>query len=178
MEYSKRVQELQQIYTLTPEAVFYCMLVAAGATRPEAVAVVYRPTDARPSTLAKKATKLAKENPGINKLIEALTNTAGLLDPTTQAQAPTKKRRKEDKGGQYREKSEILDALAAELPNLRGKDRVDTLIKIADLQQMKKEETTAEEERVVYYLPLRCKLCELYQKERKNQARKSSTGEK
>ena len=37
---------------------------------------------------------------------------------------------------------------------LQGKDKVDVLNRIADLQQMKKEETKNEEERVHYYLPL------------------------
>lgn len=167
MKYSKRVQELQQIYSATPEGVLFAMLVAAGASRPEAYATIYRPTNTRPAALAKYATQLLKESPGVARMIDALTNAAGLVDPTKKE---PKKKKKGENRGQFREKSEILDALAEELPNLRGKDRVDALMKIADLQQMKKEETAEEVERVIYYLPLRCNSCELYRKEQRRQA--------
>lgn len=175
MEYSKRVQELQQIYSTTPEGVLFAMLVAAGASRPEAYATIYRPTNTRPAALAKYATQLTKESPGVNKMIEALTNAAGIVDPTRKE---PKKKKTAGSRGQFREKSEILDALAEELPNLRGKDRIDALIKIADLQQMKKEETAEEVERVIYYLPLRCKSCELYRKEQRRQAPTNKNGAK
>lgn len=48
-------------------------------------------------------------------------------------------------------------------------------MKIADLQQMKKEEAAEEVERVIYYLPLRCKSCELYRKEKKRQQNQQKT---
>ncbi len=73
-----------------------------------------------------------------------------------------------------------LSALEAELPVLRGKDRLDALMKIADLQQMKREENQPEEEKIHYYLPLEiCKNCP----NRKNLGRKEweateKTGEK
>lgn len=108
-------------------------------------------------------------------MIDALTNAAGIVDPTRKE---PRKKKKEGNRGQFREKSEILDALADELPNLRGKDRVDALMKMADLQQMKKEETAEEEERVIYYLPLRCKSCELYRKEQRRQASANKNGAK
>lgn len=172
MEYSKRVQDLQQIYSTTPEGVLFAMLVAAGASRTEAYATIFRPANTRPTSLAKYATQLTKDNPGINKMIEAITNVSGIVDPTRKEQKKKKKNQKI--GGQFREKSEILDALVDELPSLRGKDRVDALMKIADLQQMKKEESAEEAERVVYYLPLRCKSCELYHREQRRQAARNS----
>lgn len=144
------------------------MLVAAGASRPEAYATVYRPQAAAPSALASAAVRLAKENPGINKMIEALTATTTLNDPTRRDKP---KRKKGKISGQYTEKSAVIEALAEEIENLRGKDRVDALMKIADLQQMKKEENTEEAERVIYYLPLRCKSCELYRRVAKKQGK-------
>lgn len=51
-------------------------------------------------------------------------------------------------------------------------------MKIADLQQMKKEETAEEVERVIYYLPLRCNSCELYRKEQRRQASNNKNGAK
>lgn len=175
MEYSKRVTELQTMYATTPEGVLFAMLVAAGAGRAESYATIFRPKTMHPATLAKKASDLTKQNPGINKLIEALTNTAGIVDPTIK-QKEKKKKKTAGNRGQYREKSEILDALADELPYLKGKDRIDALMKLADLQQMKKEENAEEEERVIYYLPLRCKSCELFKKEQKRQAREQKPG--
>ena len=105
MVYSKRVTDLQQIYQLTPDDVFFCMLVASGASRGEAYATIFV---------------------------------------------------------QYRDKDAVLSGLEQTLPYLRGKDRADVLMKIADLQQMKKDENTEEEETVHYYLPLQCYRCSLF----------------
>jgi len=72
--------------------------------------------------------------------------------------------------GKFRDKDTILSALEAELPTLKGKDRLDCLMRIADLQQMKKEETKNDEERVHYYLPLPiCKDCPNRKKLGKNE---------
>lgn len=78
------------------------------------------------------------------------------------------KKDKADTVGEFRTKEAVISALEAELPILRGKDRLDALMKIADLQQMKKEETKTEEDKVHFYLPLTCHHCELYIN-RKNQ---------
>ena len=67
----------------------------------------------------------------------------------------------EEKAGnvvQYRDKDAVLSGLEQTLPYLRGKDRADVLMKIADLQQMKKDE----KETVHYYLPLQCYRCSLF----------------
>lgn len=72
-----------------------------------------------------------------------------------------------DSAGKYRDKDSVLDALAATVKDLKGKERADVLMKIADLQQMKKEETAEEDNTVHYYLPISCKNCELYMKARK-----------
>lgn len=63
----------------------------------------------------------------------------------------------------FRDKDSVLAALEAEVPYLKGKDRADVLMKIADLQQMKKEETIAEDNTVHFYVPISCKQnCSLY----------------
>ena len=72
MTYSKRVTELQRIYSLTPEDVFFCMLVASGTTRQETYAAIYRPTTNGTGTIASKAATLQKNKPGISQLIEAI----------------------------------------------------------------------------------------------------------
>lgn len=39
------------------------------------------------------------------------------------------------------------------------KQKTEILLKLADLQQMKKEKSVDEEPRLTYYLPLRCEIC-------------------
>jgi hypothetical protein len=67
----------------------------------------------------------------------------------------------------YRNKDEVLNALAATVVDLKGKEKADVLMKIADLQQMKKDEVVEEEKRVHFYLPLTCHQCQLYLKSKK-----------
>lgn len=160
MVYSKRVTDLQQIYQLTPDDVFFCMLVASGASRGEAYATIFRPRSTKIETAQRGAAQLAKDKPGINKLIRSFEDNRA---------AKSKKKKKsteeEEKAGnvvQYRDKDAVLSGLEQTLPYLRGKDRADVLMKIADLQQMKKDENTEEEETVHYYLPLQCYRCSLF----------------
>lgn len=62
-----------------------------------------------------------------------------------------------------RSKEAIIDQLGAVLPHVRGKDRADILMKIADLQQMKKEEVKEEEKLTHFYLPVACPMtCHLF----------------
>ena len=71
MVYSKRVTDLQQIYQLNPDDVFFCMLVASGASRGEAYATIFRPRSTKIETAQRGAAQLAKDKPGINKLIRS-----------------------------------------------------------------------------------------------------------
>jgi len=67
MVYSKRVTDLQQIYQLTPDDVFFCMLVASGASRGEAYATIFRP----------RSTKIERRNaepPNLQRINPALIN--------------------------------------------------------------------------------------------------------
>lgn len=60
-----------------------------------------------------------------------------------------------------RDKDSILRELEREAATAKGKIRADILIRIADLQRMKDEESKEKEERVHYYLPLPiCKDCQ------------------
>ena len=161
MVYSKRVTDLQQIYQLTPDDVFFCMLVASGASRGEAYATIFRPRSTKIETAQRGAAQLAKDKPGINKLIRSFEdNRAAFLKKKKNTETE-----EEEKAGnvvQYRDKDAVLSGLEQTLPYLRGKDRADVLMKIADLQQMKKDENTEEEETVHYYLPLQCYRCSLF----------------
>ena len=54
----------------------------------------------------------------------------------------------------YKDKDFIIAELIKAAADLEGREKADVLNKIADLQQMKKEELTKEDERVHFYLPL------------------------
>jgi hypothetical protein len=169
MVYSKRVTDLQQIYQLTPDDVFFCMLVASGASRGEAYATIFRPRSTKIETAQRGAAQLAKDKPGINKLIRSFEDNRAAFIPDNDRTKSKKKKKntetEEENAGnvvQYRDKDAVLSGLEQTLPDLRGKDRADVLMKIADLQQMKKDENTEEEETVHYYLPLQCYRCNLF----------------
>lgn len=164
MVYSKRVTDLQQIYQLTPDDVFFCMLVASGASRGEAYATIFRPRSTKIETAQRGAAQLAKDKPGINKLIRSFEDNRADND-SHKSKKKKKSTETEEKAGnvvQYRDKDAVLSGLEQTLPYLGGKDRADVLMKIADLQQMKKDENTEEEETVHYYLPLQCYRCSLF----------------
>lgn len=175
MTYSKRVTELQRIYSLTPEDVFFCMLVASGATRQEAYAAIYRPTTNGSGTIASKATSLQKNKPGISQLIEAIqyqrTGTATKTTSPKEDAAKIAEFKKVDKKTleTFRTKEGILENLIQTLPSLTGKDKAAVLMQIADLQRMKQEENKEEAEQVVYYHPVSCYRCTLYQERKKKQ---------
>ena len=60
----------------------------------------------------------------------------------------------------YKDKDFIIAELVKAANDLGGKEKADVLNRIADLQQMKKEELKKEDERVHFYLPLSvCKDC-------------------
>lgn len=60
----------------------------------------------------------------------------------------------------YKDKDFIIAELIKAASDLDGKEKADILTRIADLQQMKKEEMKKEDERIHFYLPLSvCKDC-------------------
>ena len=170
MVYSKRITDLQQIYQLTPDEVFFCMLVASGASRGEAYAVIFKPRSTKIETAQRGASQLAKDKPGINKLIQSFEENRTCFvinNDSTKGKKKKKNTDNEDENNcenivQYRDKDSVLTGLEQTLPYLKGKDRADVLMKIADLQQMKKDENTEEEETVHYYLPMQCYRCSLF----------------
>lgn len=63
----------------------------------------------------------------------------------------------------YRSKDVIIDQLGLVAADVRGKERAEILMKIADLQQMKKDEVKDVEKVVHFYLPVGCpKNCGLF----------------
>lgn len=65
-------------------------------------------------------------------------------------------------GFDFRSKDAIINQLGSVAETLKGKEKAEVLMKIADLQQMKKEEVKEEDERVHFYVPLTCHKCSHY----------------
>lgn len=73
------------------------------------------------------------------------------------------KRNGEESGNVLRSKDKTLEELnflASQTPD--AKLKAELLMKIADLQNWKKEQQTEESEQIKYYLPLKCSQCQLY----------------
>lgn len=88
-----------------------------------------------------------------------------------------KEETEDDFTGKFRDKDEVLNALAATVKDLKGKERADVLMKIADLQQMKKEENIEEDNTIHFYLPISCKSCSLYMKAKNKKAKMEKADE-
>lgn len=165
MKIGKRTQELMRIYSLTNEEVAFAQLVAAGRTMLEAYCIAYHDTlVTSPDSPQRAAHHLTQTRPNIATLTRALQAF------TTDSQAAKDKGKKahtqaaKDKGkaskvnittkeGQLEELRSIYNELAS------PKDRQDALKQIADLQQLKHEQSNEEERRIHYYLPMKCALC-------------------
>ena len=129
MVYSKRVTDLQQIYQLTPDDVFFCMLVASGASRGEAYATIFRPRSTKIETAQRGAAQLAKDKPGINKLIRSFEDNRAAFLPDNDSPKSKKKKKnteaeEEEKAGnvvQYRDKDAVFIRSRTNLALFEGK---------------------------------------------------------
>ena len=104
MVYSKRVTDLQQIYQLPPDDVFFCMLVASGASRGEAYATIFRPRSTKIETAQRGAAQLAKDKPVLISLYDLLKITARpsfltMIAPKARRKRKTQKQKRKKKPG-------------------------------------------------------------------------------
>jgi hypothetical protein len=88
--------------------------------------------------------------PACKAYLNYITNATPTTDPDDANDTEDKK---------FREKEAIIEEMERLIPTLSGTDRLQALVKLADLQNMKKEDVTVEDERVHYYLPLTLKKC-------------------
>lgn len=82
--------------------------------------------------------------PGCKAYLDYLSN----VTPTHDADEP------DAESKTYREKEAVIAEMEKLIPTLTGTDRLQALMRLADLQNMKKEEVVVEEDRIHYYLPL------------------------
>lgn len=70
----------------------------------------------------------------------------------------------------FRKKEDVVAELNQLATSVKEpKLKAEILLKLADLQQMKKEESKEDMETIHYYLPLTCNNCGLYQKQQRQQ---------
>jgi len=160
MQIGNNTRKLMQIYNLTNEEVTFSQLIATGRTQAEAYCIAYPNkllTGQSPTT---EAHVLITTAPGIPSLIKALKRTTTNTDNATHPQDQRKTGKGKGKGAN-------IDTKEAQLRELNdiyrqatdAKQRAEILKQVADLQQLKKEENKAEEQRIHYYLPIKCELC-------------------
>lgn len=161
MKLGKRTQELMKIYGLLPEDVTFARLLATDCTQMEAYCIAFHDKltqiGAGASSPLTAAHELVKNKPAILSLARSFKTT---VDPDRAKEEGKERKRKGGKTTNIATKEAQLRELQQIYSNLNTpKDRLDVLKQVADLQQLKKDETKAEERRTFYYLPLKCKIC-------------------
>lgn len=143
-------------YNLDQRAVYYCILVASGVLPIEAAQAIYR--DPTTPKAKERIKELTEDLPGVSMLIQTLksdtdTKTLKLQDEITRLKDELKTlTSKRQKARGTMNKEDIIQELELILRDVSGKERAEVLMKLADLQQMKKENTN-EIQRIYYYLP-------------------------
>lgn len=174
MEFSAHTIKLAKEYNLTERDVILCQLIAAGADRAESYYCIYEhgTKSAIKSYVSaqSRCNDFLKMHPGAQILIQRMKNKKNLLKADAMAEIQDAKEREElaekekneEEGKKFTDKSYIVKSLAMVSRSLTGKDKADVLMKIADLQRMKNEETKEKEEQRKYYLPYvsKCRNCQ------------------
>lgn len=84
-------------------------------------------------------------------------------DDEDEEEAPPPPPAPEQPKGKFRDKESVISELEALVPDIVDPlEKAGILMKIADLQQMKKEQPKEEERLIKYFLPISCKNCSLY----------------
>lgn len=148
--------KLMKQFNCEARDVYLAMLISQGLSKAESYIAIFQPLATNINALVNKH---LRENPQINSLITFLSN-----EPVGASKEDLTREDARELVEKYKDKDFIIAELIKTQTSLQGKEKAEILNKIADLQQMKKEETKNEEERVHYYLPLPvCDKCQ-YQK--------------
>lgn len=140
-----------KVYDLTATEVIMGMLMSYDIPDEEAFMIAFRVTNEQSKKMAKKYLK-SKQN--IVKLANDLRNGKNPAKPNQR-----NKQQSTSENGISRDF--ITNQLMEQLDHAKlGKERSDILIKIADLNEVKKEDDQPEDKKVMFYLPLRCENCQ------------------
>lgn len=184
MAYSNKMAAECRTYMLTPQQVAFCHLMADGFSKTEAAAIIFNKV--RETEAAAEANRVFELHPNALRLIDNIQQERANMEHAAEQMEKIRKRgynmddlegidaenndNENITGMNENELNEVFTTKYGVLTEyqklLRGrvtaKDRIAILGKIADLQQLKREESK-EVERVHYYLPLRCSSCSLFQ---------------
>jgi len=175
MEFSAHTIKIAKEYNLTERDVIFCHLIASGADRAEAYFCIYEhgtKSSIKTYTAAQtKCNDFFKLHPGAQILIQRIKNKKNILKADAMAEIKSAQQAEEleeeekmnEEGKKFTDKFYIIKNLSLVAKSLTGKDKADVLMKIADLQRMKNEETKEKEEQRRFYLPYvsRCRGCKL-----------------
>ena len=151
---SKRLKEEAKKYGIPVQSYALATLMAAGWTAAEAYALAYY----------ENASFSASQNASIRDNIVQNPNFPSVHGVYDESLTP--------EYAVIPSKDEVAKIIATEMQSLKGKEKVEAAMKLADLFAMKKEETKDDDENIIHvYIPLTCTLCPKYE-ELKDEARK------
>lgn len=167
--FTKELNALAEGYNIEPRDALFLQLVAIGSDPGDAYKAIYIHGATNNMKTAEQCRTAAKEwiaqHPGAalfiqrfkNKLFKNKNNT------TTETNVDADNIVSEEEAKKFADKSYMIRSLLAASAGMSGKERADILFKVADLQQMKKEESKEKEEVRHYYLPYvsNCRTCEI-----------------
>ena len=159
-------------YRIEARAAAFSILVGSGYfTQADAFFICFNPIVESKTQLDRKACDLKRSQPRTITLINDFRNrlAASNVMPSMEEDNNNKEVNKRiSEGNDFTSKDSILQVLTDTLAELRGKDRADVAMKIADLMQMKKEVAESDITRISFYLPLQCFRCQLYKEAQSN----------
>lgn len=144
----KELDMLMIKYNVSAKEVFFAQLVACGMPLGDVFGALFGTDSPRKDKTARDYIGM---RPSLSSLIKALSATATRADGNSPVPFD------------LRTKDGVIEAMQAEYAAAKdNKQRADILNKIADIQQMKKEEDKESQKLIHYYLPLRCEACPAY----------------
>lgn len=171
IDYSVKLVKKEKKYGLNPQEMAYISLIYSGWHPKDALLVTGIIERAGSYNIFLSNQKRISEKVGYKKYItddEVLSKRPMPMDDEDDdpVNDETQRRIRRKK---LRNKDAVLIELEKVLPSLKGKERVDVIMKIADLQQMKKGTTKDKDDDLVqFFLPLTCNYCSLFMNHMKN----------
>ena len=157
MQYSNYVSSLADAFNIEVEDVLFALLASSGAEYGESYAMIFRRSHLPDKKINEESKKILRSKPGIARLISHLQRkkTPTHKDVLTDDQQPShKKNRGWDENLTDTENLEKI--IRDEIPKLEGKDKISTAVSFVKLRGVDVEK----KERLIFYLPLRCDMCE------------------
>ena len=182
--FSASTEQLARLYNIDPRDVLFCQALAGGADRGDAFFAIFIRGNNKAiqnyNDTVNAADDYFRQKPGLRVLVNRLKVNKPLKADRPELREELKEsesikndesendtQKNEEVLKKISDKSFILAELYRSLRILRGKERAQVLMQIADLQRMKQDDLKEDEEKRVFYLPFvsscrSCKLMKLY----------------